>query len=510
MTRVNNSAMNAENPDRYPVAHTVVVGAGFGGLAAALLLRAKGQKVTLVDQHHWVGGKARTVPSVAGPIDAGPTVLTMRHVFDALFEATSAKLDDHVTLTPEPILARHFWPDGSQLDLSCDRQTSAEAIREFAGSPSAQEFLRFASEAEVLFDLFDAPMMQSADPSVPDLARAALSAPRHLAALSPLATLERKLAQNFSDPRLRQLFGRYATYVGGMPHKAPALLSLIWRAEEAGVWRVSGGMHQLAEAMAKRFCDLGGTLRLGCPVRAIDVTGDKVAGVTLASGEVIAADSVVFNGDPRALATGCLGPKVASIAKITTKAPRSLSARVWSFAATAQGADLTHHNVFFAADPRSEFTDLQNGRTPRDPTLYVCAMDRGSTLPTPSGPERFEIILNAAPKPSETVDPKELDTCHQRTFPTLARFGLTFTPTQDVASLATPHTFEQLFPGSAGSLYGQSPHGMTAALKRPRARTAIRGLYLAGGGTHPGAGVPMAALSGQHAAAAMSEDLALI
>ena len=449
----------------------------------------------------------RTIPSVAGPIDAGPTVLTMRHVFDDLFAATGASLEDHVTLIREPLLARHFWPDGSSLDLFDDDAANAEAVAAFAGPKASTQYRRFAQEAKSLFDLFRTPMMETAEPSIASLARVSLGNPRHLKVLSPLATLSHHLKHRFTDPRLVQLFARYATYVGGHPDASPALLTLIWHAEARGVWRVDGGMHRLANALAERFIAIGGTLRLSTPVAGIACANGHVTGVALADGEKIEASQVVFAGDPRALAEGRLGPQAATVAGQTLTTPRSLSARVWSFAATPRtDLALAHHNVFFGRTPGAEFEDLAGAAMPADPTIYLCAEDRGTGAPTPTGPERFEIILNAAPLTDARARPDEVDACRQTTFQTLSRFGLTFGESPPDSALSTPSTFEALFPASAGALYGQSPHGMTASLKRPRARTAIPGLYLAGGGVHPGAGVPMAALSGRHAAEAILKD----
>ncbi len=486
----------------------LVIGAGIGGLATALRLQAAGFAVTILESHGWPGGKMRTVPSEAGPVDAGPTVLTMRHVFDALFRDTGSPLENHVTLIAEPIVARHFWPDGSRLDLTTDPSANADAIAAFAGERARSEFLRFSAETSALFDAFDAPMMQAADPSISALARAALATPRHLRALSPVATLVNLLTRRFSDPRLRQLFGRYATYVGGNPYQSPALLSLIWQAEARGVWRIEGGMHRLAHALAERFQALGGRLLLNSPVARITTGASGVSGLVLKDGTQMTSETVVFCGDPRALATGCLGSDVTGIAQDTRRSPRSLSARVWSFAARAEtDPGLAHHNVFFAENPREEFDAIRQGRVPQDPTLYLCAEDRGSHVAPPTQTERFEIILNAAPLSEGTATAKDIELCRQTTFPTLARFGLRFETDPADKALTTPQMFETLFPGSAGSLYGQSPHGVTASLKRPRARTAIPGLYLAGGGTHPGAGVPMAALSGRFAAEAIQMDL---
>lgn len=507
MPGVNNSGMFDADQMRGSDLSAVVIGAGMGGLATALRLQAARIRTTLLDSHDWVGGKMRQVPSVAGPVDAGPTVLTMRHVFDDLFQATGVALDDHVILIREPCLARHFWPDGGILDLTDDHETNAAAIQEFAGVEARTQYLRFSEKAANLFELFRRPMIEAANPRIAELAQTTLANPKHLGVLSPFATLSAHLRRRFTDPRLAQLFGRYATYVGGSPLASPALLSLIWHSEASGVWRVSGGMHRLALALAERFQAMGGDLRLGSPVSEILTAFDRAAGVRLKTREVLKADIVVYAGDPRALATGRLGEAVSHIAPQTRTLPRSFSARVWSFAATLSPAfDLAHHNVFFGKEPAAEFNDLAAGRMPTDPTLYVCAEDRGTGAATPTGPERFEIILNAAPLTKAGPKPDEEETCRQTTFQTLARFGITFDPMPETSALSTPTTFETLFPGSAGALYGQSPHGMTAALKRPRARTTIPGLYLAGGGTHPGAGVPMAALSGKHAAEAILKD----
>jgi len=168
-----------------------------------------------------------------------------------------------------------------------------------------------------------------------------------------------------------------------------------------------------------------------------------------------------------------------------------------------------HHNVFFAVHPEREFGPIAAGQMPEDPTLYICAQDRGADQAPATALERFEIIMNGPPL-DDGADPtdEEIDTCRKRTFETLARFGLTFDPRPGPPALTTPRQFARAFPASAGSLYGRSPHGMMAAFKRPTARLKVPGVYLAGGGAHPGAGIPMATLSGAHAAAAILTDLA--
>ncbi|SLN57199.1 Hydroxyneurosporene desaturase [Roseivivax jejudonensis] len=484
-----------------PGGPVVVIGAGIGGLTAGLTLAAAGRDVTLVDPAAAPGGKMRRIDGV----EAGPTVLTMRWVFDALFEAAGAGLEDRLTLVRQDILARHFWPDGSRLDLHADPDASAAAIRAFAGARAEADFRAFSARAARLHDAFLDPVMRASAPDPRALARRFLSDPGLLPAMAPGRSLAGLARKSFFDPRLAQLFARYATYVGGDPGRTPALLSLVWHAEAAGVWAIAEGMSGLAAEIARLIGENGGRVILGRSATAILSDSDGVTGVRLDNGRILPAGSVVFNGDPRALADGALGPDARSAAPAAARAPRSLSARVWSFRARWDGPGLVHHNVFFRGDPAPEFADIARGRPAPDPTLYVCAEDRG-TGRDPDATERFEIIVNAPPLAQNTAAEEEFEACLTRTFGMLARFGARVSPMPEPRALTTPRDFAARFPGSAGSLYGPSPHGMMAAFRRPTARSRMRGLYLAGGGVHPGAGVPMAALSGRHAAAAILTD----
>jgi 1-hydroxycarotenoid 3,4-desaturase len=488
-----------------PTPNIVVIGAGIGGLTATLRLAHSGARVTVLDSHDAPGGKMRTRPSVAGPVDAGPTVLTLKHVFDTLFHDVGADIADHVTLLPEPILARHFWPDGTQLDLMADPAESLRNIRDVFGGRAAQQFTAFRDQTAQLFDAFDAPMMQSQAPTLAGMTAQVLRNPALIPAMQSHRTMTRALSRRFSDPRLVQLFGRYATYVGGVPDRSPALLNLISQAEGRGVWHVVGGMHKLAQAIADLATLHGATFHYNTHVTRVETQDGRIAAVQTDAGR-IKADAVLFNGDPQALHTGLLGTGVTQAAPAQT--PRSLSAYVASFASTATGLPLAGHNVIFADDPATEYAPLSRDQMQTDPTLYICAQDRFGGQ-TPTGPERFELIMNASPTPQTTPDHKEAETCLTIITNRLRSRGLHLDPWPTVADLTMPQDFNTVFPASHGSLYGRSPQGLLAAFKRPTARTPIAGLYLAGGGAHPGAGVPMAALSGQHAGAAMLQDLHL-
>lgn len=488
--------------------HVIVVGAGIGGLSAALVMAQAGRRVTILEAASEVGGKARRVPSVAGPIDAGPTVFTMRPVFDELFASAHARLDDHVTLAQVEVLARHVWPDGSTLDLLPDMAASEARVAAFAGAKSAAEFRDFTARAAQLFAAFETPVMRHPRPTPAGVARAlGRDAWRLLPAMAPLSTLARALAAQFSDPRLAQLFGRYATYVGGSPYLSPAILMLIWQAEAAGVWRIEGGIASLARAIADLARSRGAELRLDTPVTGIDVSGGRAAGVTLAGSETIAGDAIVFNGDPSALGAGLLGRAVRSAARATPLRKRSLSAYVWTMVGVPRGVDLAPHTVVFGGDYHQEFDDLfRHRRVPRDPTIYVHAQDRGRGRPAPV-PERLMMLMNApATADARDPDPEEMAECTTRLRRRLRASGLEIEAAPERTTLTTPAEFARMFPGTGGALYGAAPHGMMATFRRPMTRTRMAGLYLAGGGAHPGPGVAMSCLSGQLAAAAIAED----
>lgn len=484
-----------------------MIGAGIGGLAASLRLAHAGLPVRVLDMADGPGGKMRTVPSAAGPVDSGPTVFTMKRMFDRLFADVGEHIDDHLPLVRESVLARHWWPDGAQLDLHVNRDASAAAVRDFAGAAAERQFRRFCQQAERLFDAFRRPVMEAPAPDIAGIAGASVGNPGLLPALLPGRSLMGLLEGRFTDPRLRQLFGRYATYVGGSPWQSPAILALIWRAEEAGVWRIHGGMHRLALMLERLAALRGATFHYGNPVEQIERTGNWFA-VRMRDGQVHSARQIVFNGDPAALARGLLGEQVKGAVTQTGIRPRALSAFVWSFAAAPSGRVLGHHNVLFNDDYSSEFADIGAGRMPKDPAIYVCAQDRGAGA-SPSGTERFEIIINGAPVGPETPRAnREYEQCREMTFTALEQRGLTFTPLPDRPALTTPHDFAERFPASAGSLYGLSPHGTRASFRRPVTRTPIPGLFLCGGGVHPGAGIPMALTSGRHAAEAILKRLA--
>lgn len=482
-----------------PHPRVLVVGAGVGGLTAAAWLAGAGCEVQLLERAAKPGGKLREVAVDGSRLDAGPTVLTMRWIFDELFAELGAPPDGVPRMQPATVLARHAWSADEWLDLPADLQAAADAIGRFSGAAEAHRYLAFCRRAQRVYAALERPYLRASRPSLPALLwRGGLRGLPGLARIAPFATLWNVLGRQFDDPRLQQLFGRYATYCGSSPFLAPATLMLVAHVEREGVWLLEGGMQRLAEALAAVAQRQGVRLRCGVQVEEILARGGRASGVRLAGGEQLQADAVVFNGDVAALAGGLLGT---AAQRGWGKPPaRSLSALTWHVRADSHGPELHRHNVFFGADYRAEFDAIAAGRLPPDPTVYLCAQDR----PRPpgadaAGPERLMALVNAPAKP---LGAEEIAACHHASFLRLQRAGLQLVRRSPTLT-TTPEDFAALFPGTAGALYGRPTHGWQASFRRPGATSPLPGLFLAGGSVHPGPGLPMAALSGRQAAVAL-------
>ncbi len=484
--------------------HVVIIGAGVGGLVAALTLASRGRPVTVVERSERAGGKLAEVAVGNARIDCGPTVFTMRRVFEDVFADAGEDLSAYVTMRPAGILARHAWSERERLDLFADHARSVEAIGEFAGAAEARRYQAFCAEATRIYRTLDKPFIQQPEPSFPGMIkRIGWGKANDLLRLNPYVSLWKALGKYFHDERLRQLFGRYATYCGSSPFRAPATLMLIAHVELDGVWMIEGGMARLAEALKTAAERHGAEFRFSEEVEEIIVARGRAAGVALASGERLQAGRVVANADSGALARGAFGRDVSSAAPRVPVTRRSLSAITWSMLAQTDGFPLVRHNVFFSRNYKAEFEDIfGRARPPAEPTAYVCAQDRDdNACMNGHGGERLFCIINGPPiGDRHTMSKEEIDQCKERTFSLLGRCGLSVRSEPEAIAVSTPADFENRFPGTGGAIYGAVSHGWRASFNRPGCRTRIPGLYLAGGSVHPGPGVPMVAMSGRMAA----------
>ena len=479
----------------------IVIGAGIGGLSAAALLARRGFAVTVLERGSTLGGKVRAEDVGGAHVDVGPTVLTMRWALERVFDEAGLSLEKAVQLTRLTTLARHSWEDGAELDLFEDIDASAEAIARISDQRNADGYRAFAAHSKRIWELVREPFIESPRPTLTSMLGAAAKRPALLTQIDSTRTMWSALRSFFTDPRLLQLFGRYATYCGSSPFHAPGTLNCIAHVEREGVWSVSGGMRQLPQALARAAAANGAVLRVNAHVAQIVVSGGAVTGVRLADGEVLNAKHVVFNGDVAAIKDGLLGG--AAQKQSVSTSPRSLSAVTVAGKFETKGRELLRHNVFFSDDYPREFDAIERGEVPSEPSVYVCAQDRELGSANKPGPERLFFIVNA-PALGGQATSSEREQCEQNLFRVLEKHQLSCSSV-GTTIVTTPADFAERFPGTGGALYGAATAGMWSSFSRAGSQSSIRGLYLAGGSVHPGSGVPMAALSGKLAADTISE-----
>lgn len=467
----------------------VVIGAGMGGLSAALILASRGRKVRVLEAAATPGGKAGTATIDGVTFDTGPSVLTMPDVFDGLFAELGERLADRVTLrTPTPAF-RYVWADGASLDLSPGLEGALASVRRAFGSLAEKELAGYLAYTRRIWEEGGERFVRGPSPGAHLLRPSNLLS---LMAIDPLRTMTEAIVRYVREPHLRMLLQRYATYNGSDPRKTPATLGCIAHVELAlGGFGVEGGIQALIRALVGACERAGVELSYGARVQRIAVSNGRCIGVDTARGYV-SARAVVANTP--------LGPLV------DVAPPTGIpSTSGWTAVVRAARRPRAAHAVVFPADYAAEFTDLfDRGRVPADPSVYACAQSAAHGNAGWTDTEPVFLMANA---PAEVTpsDPSAWAPFRDAVLKRAVDAGL-MSDGDPVVWERTPRQLAAQFPGTDGALYGLASHGAMAAFRRPANRTPIRGLYLASGSAHPGGGLPLCALSGRQAAEAVLAD----
>lgn len=486
----------------------IIIGGGIGGLSAAIRLAAQGHQVTIIEQNEAVGGKMSEISAGGFRWDTGPSVITMRPVFDELFQCAGKELRDYLTLLPVDPLTRYFWDDGAQLDASRMPHIMLQRLREFAGDEDAQGYMRYLQYAKRIHDITGSVFIYNDPPTVWRVARTPL---KDIPAVDPLRTMSEAIESFVISPKLRQMLERFATYVGASPFSAPATLNVIAHVElSGGVWYPQGGTYSIARALEKLARELGIKIITGCHADEITVESHKVTGVR-AGGMFFPADAVIANVDVATVYERLLPQSAFNPRRLGRLAEAELSSSGFVLLLGVEGThdQLTHHNILFSADYPREFADIfERGIPPDDPTIYIAITSKTDTSHAPEGCENWFVMVNA-PAASDRFDwGLQGDAYRSHILEMLARRGLDIRSKIKVEKQLTPLDFETRTGARHGAIYGLSSNNRLNALRRPHNRAPdIRGLYFAGGTTHPGGGVPMVILSGKVAAKLALEGL---
>lgn len=485
----------------------IIIGGGLGGLSAAVHLASRGVQVRILEKNARVGGKVNIVQAQGYSFDTGASLLTMRHVLAELFECAGRQLADYLQLTALDPICRYRWPDGATFDARTDVAATERNLREIAPD-DAQHFGRFLEDSRRKYEVAARTFLAHSLNDLPQLLRPRYA--RDLAIISSLRSLDAHVARYFRSPRVRQLFNRFATYNGSSPYRAPATFALIPYVEFGlGAWYVQGGIYEIPMALAKLAIELGVEIETDVEVEEILIKKGRAYGVRLRGGAVQHAEAVISNVDAvetyRRLIPSA-ARRIYTDQRIARVEP-SCSGFVLLVGARRRFEQLAHHNIFFSSDYPAEFRAIfDDARPAPQPTIYVCAASRTDATQAPSGHENLFVLVNAPALSERTRWDREAAAYRDLIINRLEGFGLCgLAASIDFEMMLTPDHFHETYAAFRGSIYGTSSNSLTSAFLRPPNKACdIRGLYFAGGATHPGGGMPLVMLSGK-----MAADLAL-
>lgn len=477
-----------------------VVGAGFGGLSAAVRLAAAGWKVDVYDRLGYPGGKAGTLVADGFRFDTGPSLITLPDVYAELFAAGGRRLEDFLEFVPLAPICRYFWDDGMGFDAFPGGERFADEALRILGEPrrNCLDFLEYSAKIhELTAELF---LHRSLHDWRTYFSKRFIASLLQMGKIDAFSTMDESIRRMISHPRLVQLFDRYATYNGSDPFQTPATLNIIPHVEYAlGGYASRTGIHAIPRAVAELAESIGVAFHWETNVESILTDrGRRVRGVRV-EGENRDCDAVVSNVDVTDMYERLLEDTDAPLYRRYRRLEPSSSGLVFFWGMARKFPELTVNNIFFSSDYRREFQTIFGDRkVPDEPTIYVNITSKVSSADAPADGENWFVLLNVP-----YVDGQRWDDEAARARETvIARLsGILGTTVEDGIScerVMTPVDIETDTGSHRGSLYGIASNArMSAFLRHPNRVKRYPGLYVCGGSAHPGGGMPLSILSGK-------------
>ena len=472
----------------------LVIGAGLGGLAAAIRLARAGHAVEVWEKNAEAGGKLKEIRDGAFRWDTGPSLLTMPDVLRDLYAVAGERMEDHLDLVRLDSACRYFWTDGTVID-------------EDAAFWARPEVARFLDYARGIYELSGEAFLNH-PPS--EMWRAFtprnLGKLRHLPKVATTQTLAREVQRRITDPHLRQIFLRFATYNGSSPYQTPATFNIIPYVEATfGPWYVRGGMVKIARELQALAGRNGVTFRFNTTSTAW--TGREA---TAHDGATTRADILICNADVLT-ARGSFLADPRELTKLTRQ-PLSTSGFILFLGVRGRDSRLAHHNIFFSGDYPREFVEIHEQKiAPREPTIYIAASSRTDPTHAPEEHDNWFVLINTpARDPNQPWTPDETRAYRDLVLQRLGKFGFDDLPARIVTEQTfTPTDFATRDLAHHGALYGWASHSIRTSLLRPPLRAPdAKNVYFTGGTTHPGGGIPLVLLSGKMVADMIQREAA--
>lgn len=474
----------------------VVIGAGFGGLAAAALLAKDGHKVTIIEKNEMVGGRARIWREAGFSFDMGPSWYLMPDAFETYFANFGKKPEDLYKLIRLDPSYRIFFGPGDKLDISSDLQKNI-ALFESLEPGAGEKLVEYLEQAKYQYDVSMKQFLYKNFTSIFDFFnKRMLTEGRKLHVFENLDAFTKRF---FKSERLRKILQYSMVFLGGAPSNTPALYSVINHADfNLGVWYPEGGFNAVAVAMQKLAESYGAKFIFNTPVTKINVV-DGVAISVSTDAEEYEADVVVGNGDYHHIETSLL-----------PKSSQSYSSRYWNNRTVAPSAfiiylglnkklnSLSHHNLVLSNDWTKHFNAIFDKPSwPDEPSYYVCAPSQTDSTTAPAGKENLFVLVPIASDLPETPEFRE-----EFAQKIISHFeketGESIAPHIEVKRIFTGEDFAKDYNAFKGTALGLSHTLWQTAMMRPRMKSKkVKNLYYSGQFTQPGIGVPMTLISGQ-------------
>ena len=472
-----------------------VIGSGIAGLAAAIRLRAQGHNVQIFEANSYAGGKLSEITQDGFRFDAGPSLFTMPQLIEELFAVAGKDVNLYFRYRKLNEICRYFYEDGTRLTAHADAQQFANELEEKTGEP-AEKITKFLKKSAKYYDLVgELFLYKSMHKASTFLNWKAAKAIVQIPSLGLFSTMNDANSRYFSQPKVTQLFNRFATYNGSNPYETPALLNIIPHLEHnIGAFLPYGGMHAITQSLAKLAADLGVAFHFDSRVEKILLQDKKAVGIRC-NGQDLPFDTVVSNMDMvntyKHLLPAELAPE-----KLLNQ-PKSSSALIFYWGIGREFKELGLHNILFSNDYAQEFSCIfQEKKIYHDPTVYINITSKYEANDAPQGCENWFTMINVPNNMGQNWD-ELIAQARQNILSKVSRILQT-----DIAqhirteSILDPRSIESRTSSSQGALYGNSSNNRYAAfLRHANFSSNIKHLYFCGGSVHPGGGIPLSLLS---------------
>lgn len=470
-----------------------VIGAGIGGLSVAAILASKGHVVEVYEKNETFGGKMNEIRAKGFRFDTGPSLLTMPYLLENFFNECGEDIENYLNLIPLDPVCKYFYQDGVVFNNFEDRQKTINEISSFAKS-DANSYPKFLDHAENLYNKTADAFIFNPLYSLKDLKKLDLLSFFGIDAFSSVADV---VDENFESQYLRKFFKRFTTYNGSSPYQAPATLNVIPHVElNQGGFYVKGGMYKVAESLHKVAVKNGASFHFNSPVTSILVENGEASGLKISDGRQINAELVIANSDATETIANLIPDKQirsSKKAKAISIEP-SCSGYVLLLGLDKQYEQLVHHNIFFSEDYEYEFEQIFKEKVmPDDPTIYIANTSYSDSSHAPENDSNLFILVNA-PYLSDNYNwddqaieygDKIIDELESRGLDGLSDHII-------FREHISPKDFYTKYLSNKGSIYGTSSNNLFSAFVRPRNKSRDIGkLYMVGGSTHPGGGIPL-------------------